>query len=269
MDKGKIIILIGILFLAVISSSALISASYQLFLPLMGASENLPYTPDPCNPGPYPISTPVGCPTATPVYNPYPQPPTQTPSVTATPTPGTIKYTYLPIVLNPIPGIQTQVIVFYPTGLSEPSRQGYCWTSSLDILRPDAWRCIDTNQSIFDPCISPLNETGYVVCDAYPLRGGDGFKLYLTQPLPNPVPIDPNLEKSFAWAFKLFDGTTCSLIQASTWPTCLPRYSCSDGLEVKDFPNPGALWMAERGQFDVNSCSLTQPVQSNIQTVWK
>jgi hypothetical protein len=176
---------------------------------------------------------------------------------------------YLPFVVDQGPSIQTQVIVFYPTGSSESSRNGYCWTSSLDILRPDAWRCMDTNQYIFDPCISPLNGTGYVVCDAYPLRSGDGFKLYLTQPLPDPVPIDPNLEKSFAWAFELFDGTTCSLIQASTWPTCLPRYSCSDGLDVKDYPNPGLLWTAERGQFSVSSCSIAQPVISNIQTIWK
>jgi hypothetical protein len=183
----------------------------------------------------------------------------------------TLSILYLPFVLNqvPSPSIQTQVIVFYPTGSSEPSRYGDCWTSSLDILRPDAWRCVDTNHYVFDPCISPLNETRYVVCDASPLGNSDGFRLYLTQPLPDPTPIDPNLEKSFAWAFKLFDGTTCSLIQASTWPTCLPRYSCSDGLEVKDYPNPSVLWTAERGQFDVNSCSLTQPVLSNIQTVWK
>ena len=176
---------------------------------------------------------------------------------------------YFPFVINQGPSIRTQVIVFYPTGSSEPSRYGYCWTSSLDILRPDAWRCVDTNNYLYDPCISPLNGTGYVVCDAYPLRGGDGFKLYLTQPLPAPAPIDPELEKSFAWAMQLYGGTTCSLIQASTWPTCLPRYSCSDGLDVKDYPNPGLLWTAERGQFSVSSCSLTQPVLSNIQTVWK
>lgn len=270
MDKRKIIILVGILSLAIISSSAIISTASYLFLPLIGASENLPYTPDPCKPAPYPIPTPIGCPTATPGYNPYPPPPTQTPVViTATPKPEAIKNIYFPIVLNPGPNIQTQVIVYYPSGLSEPSRQGYCWTSSLDILRPDAWRCMDTNQYVFDPCISPLNDTGYVVCDASPLGNSDGFRLYLTQPLPDPTPIDPNLEKSFAWAFKLFDGTTCSLIQASTWPTCLPRYSCSDGLEVKDYPNPGVLWTAERGQFDVNSCSLAQPLLSSIQTVWK
>jgi hypothetical protein len=53
---------------------------------------------------------------------------------------------YLTLVLNPVPSIQTQVIVFHPTGLSEPSKQGYCWSSSLDVLRPDAWRCMDTNQ---------------------------------------------------------------------------------------------------------------------------
>jgi hypothetical protein len=151
---------------------------------------------------------------------------------------------YFPFVLNQGPSIQTQVIVFHPTGSSEPSRYGYCWSSSLDVLRPDAWRCVDTNSYLYDPCISPLNGTGYVVCDVYPLRGGDGFRLYLTQPLPAPAPIDPELEKSFAWAMQLYGGTTCSLIQASTWPTCLPRYSCSDGLDVKDYPNPGVLWTA-------------------------
>lgn len=159
----------------------------------------------------------------------------------------------------------TQVIYFYPTGLDGPAKYGSCWTSSNWLQRSDAWRCMDTNSYIYDPCISPIGVTNYVVCDADPLRGRDGFKLFLTQPLPQQ---QPDVEE-YAWELELKDGTTCTLVIASTWPTCLPRYSCSDGLSMTDYPKPGYVWSAERGIFSDQTCAIDQPVSSDIRIVWK
>ncbi len=173
---------------------------------------------------------------------------------------------YLPFINDHT--IRTDVINFYPTGLSGTPKSGYCWTNSIWLLRRDAWRCIDINQQIYDPCISPIGVTSYVVCDAHPLDNPVGFRLNLTRPLPIPGPTHPD-EAADAWAMKLFDGVTCSLVQASTWPTCLPRYYCSDDLSIVNFPNPGVMWTAERGIFSIDTCSISQSEMSNLMTVWK
>jgi hypothetical protein len=164
--------------------------------------------------------------------------------------------------------LRTEVITFYPTGLSGTSRSGYCWTNSNWLLRRDAWRCMDQNSLIYDPCISPIGVTSYVVCGAHPLDNPIGFRLYLTRSLPDPSPPHPN-EDADAWAMKLFDGVTCTLVQASTWPHCLPRYYCSDDLAMTNLPNPGVLWTAERGLFSIETCLLTEVRTSNLMTVWK
>jgi hypothetical protein len=173
---------------------------------------------------------------------------------------------YLPMIFNQT--IRTEVITFYPTGLSSVINTGYCWVNSTTLLRRDAWRCMDLNSQIYDPCVRPIGDTDYVVCGAHPITNPIGFRFYLTEPLPEPAPPSPN-EEVHAWAMKLSNNLTCSLVQASTWPTCLPLYGCSDGLSIIDYPNPGILWKVERGQFSTDTCSLSQTVTSEIMTVWK
>jgi hypothetical protein len=175
-------------------------------------------------------------------------------------------YIYLPLISHD--PMRTEVITFYPTGLSGTYKSGYCWSNSMWLLRRDAWRCQDPNYGITDPCISPIGVTNYVVCGAHPLNNPIGYRLYLTSPLPEPAPPHPD-EDAYAWAMELFEGVTCSLVQASSWPHCLPRYYCSDDLAMTDYPNPGQLWTAERGFFSIETCSLSQIEISDLKTVWR
>jgi hypothetical protein len=161
----------------------------------------------------------------------------------------------------------TEVIKFYPTGISGTPSTGYCWTNSSVLVRRDAWRCNDSG-GIQDPCISPIGETGYVVCGAHPIYRPVGYRLYLTQPLPEPLP-PADIEEVYAWAMELFDNSTCSLVVASTWPTCLPLYGCTDGLSLKTYPTSGILWTAERGIFSEETCLLSEVETSPLKTIWK
>jgi hypothetical protein len=154
---------------------------------------------------------------------------------------------------GPIP--RTEVIIFSPlTSANAAMEGGHCWTESIAVSRPGAWRCMRGN-SIYDPCFEVASRKNEVVCGANPVRHKKGFPLMLTQPLPsrksrNLVP-EP-------WLIELADGSVC---EAATGTMALidnepVRYPC-DTSPAKGSETPiycgllgrmhqASVWMADK-----------------------
>jgi len=101
---------------------------------------------------------------------------------------------------------KTEIIVFQPEiPMSGKTKEGSCWTDSLAIHRPGAWRCMIGNE-IEDPCFS-TRDKNMVVCGANPTQKDSGFILKLKEPLPDTTnasgPIQP-------WLVQLADGGVCA-----------------------------------------------------------
>lgn len=80
-------------------------------------------------------------------------------------------------------GGHTEVSIFTPEIPNAPVREGYCWTESIAVNRPGAWRCMIGN-SIEDPCFSVAAVSDAVICGAGPVGPESGFLMKLTRPLP-------------------------------------------------------------------------------------
>ncbi|MGH7779661.1 MAG: hypothetical protein ACREQR_07525 [Candidatus Binataceae bacterium] len=104
------------------------------------------------------------------------------------------------------PVTQTQVNFFTPAIPAGAPRAGSCWTSSIAVMRPGAWRCMIGNE-IHDPCFQVPPHQGEVVCDANPATNHAGFVLKLTKPLPNDAAPPP--EAPEPWTMLLADGSIC------------------------------------------------------------
>lgn len=101
----------------------------------------------------------------------------------------------------------TEVITYQPTLMNGPEKEGSCWTNSLVVPHPNAWRCMVGNE-IFDPCFSTTNKN-YVVCGVSPVKqNSDGFTLKLIQPLPKSTETKT---ASNPWLVELGDKSICTL----------------------------------------------------------
>ena len=74
-----------------------------------------------------------------------------------------------------LPVTTTQIITYTAPAPAGPAQSGHCWTSSMSITRPGAWRCMIRNL-IMDPCFSLPGASGAVECGADPLQGQPGFR---------------------------------------------------------------------------------------------
>lgn len=101
---------------------------------------------------------------------------------------------------------RTAVQTFHP-GLPAHGKvvEGSCWTGSLAVPRPDAWRCTVGNE-IHDPCFTTTAGSGRLVCGADPASGKAGFILKLTQPLPD---AGNTSSKGRPWIVQLVGGAVC------------------------------------------------------------
>jgi len=90
------------------------------------------------------------------------------------------------------------------TARTTVSATGSCWTSSIALSDPLAFRCISNNQ-ILDPCFAPPHVTAprTVACFTDPWT--PGLLLSLTDKLPA---RDPST-RTMPWALELADGTHC------------------------------------------------------------
>jgi hypothetical protein len=147
---------------------------------------------------------------------------------------------------------ETAVTIFVPPLPTGAEREGSCWTTSIAVTRPGAYRCTVGN-SIEDPCFAVPPNPDKLVCGANPILKKDGFVLKLTKPLPtNALPPSASPEP---WLFKLADGSSCvamtgTLVAVNGEPA---RWSCAmyvrdqiRRMGVVSKLTPGKVWMAER-----------------------
>ncbi len=166
----------------------------------------------------------------------------------------------------------TQVITYTPGPPTGEPQAGSCWTNSLAVWRPDAWRCFVGN-SIYDPCFAA---DGDVICGASPVTTTVSFALELTEPLPAPsVPDDTS---GHAWLVELPDGTVCEFATGATGGVDGERinYLCpgpdpDQQVVILGDLQPGAVWTAMRVTLSGAMPDLTV-VESDltpVRTVWR
>jgi len=204
-----------------------------------------------------------------------PAPAASAPSITATqalsstPTPAPA--------MSPV--TLTQVITYTPPAPAGQAQSGYCWTSSISIARPGAWRCMIGN-SIMDPCFSLPGASGAVECGADPLKGEPGFRLNLTQPLPGPFPT-PSASYQRAWLLLLSDGVGCVFLTGATGAVHNDRinYQCSDskpdGNQYDDVIgelSPGKVQRADRATVRIaadGSIQVEKETTIAVRALWR
>ncbi|MHB0876592.1 MAG: hypothetical protein ACYC5O_11185 [Anaerolineae bacterium] len=167
---------------------------------------------------------------------------------------------------------RTEVIDYQPAvpSLSEP---GSCFTASLAVMRPGAYRCTVGN-SILDPCFTAADgET--IVCDADPVTESEGFRLDLSEPLPTPEPTVPGATGPAAWLIRFADGVYCNYATGATGGVGEERinYLCSDqSVVIGDIDTSGDVWTALRGtvQQDASGQFTSQDAaMAAIETAWR
>jgi len=175
---------------------------------------------------------------------------------------------------------KTKIIKYIPPIPSE-EREGYCWTNSNIIQRPDVWQCMIGNE-IFNSCYT-AQDKATIVCGTQPdIEMPSGFVLKLTQPLPtSDIEERPS---SFASIIELEDGTICEFIAGASGATDGVRreridYSCrisSQNIVIFGDLQPGTVWIAEKGILleqktsDVLPLFLVKDLKKvRIKTIWQ
>jgi len=146
---------------------------------------------------------------------------------------------------------QTSVIQFISAVPSGDIREGSCWTESIAVTRPGAWRCAVGN-AISDPCFTVPANRAQLVCDADPALKTDGFVLKLSTPLPKPSSRE---QKAEPWVFRLADNSICEAM-TGTLPAVNgepARWSCAIHVRDQVRPDgvvtaftPGKIWLADK-----------------------
>lgn len=146
----------------------------------------------------------------------------------------------------------TEVIRFVPHAPGRGMLRGYCWTGSIAIDRPDAWRCMAGNE-LFDPCFA-YKQKGFVVCDPNPAQGDPGMRMKLTKPLPKSQQNAAPASQQGAWLVELADGTACMQRTGAGWEVKgkIVNYYCKSrqkGIEIDllgKFDTSKPLWTVEK-----------------------
>lgn len=121
----------------------------------------------------------------------------------------------------------------------DATRHGYCWTGSIALDAPRAYRCMAHNQ-ILDPCFVPSGGThSFAVCVEAPWT--KGTKLVLNRPLPrsgNTGPARPG------WALKLANGDRCVAITGMVpFVDNIPmNYQCTAGGRAGKLRHDSSRW---------------------------
>jgi hypothetical protein len=107
--------------------------------------------------------------------------------------------------------------------------RGSCWTSSLAVTRPDAWRCAVGNE-ILDPCFGGALGAGVVACVADPFSKAVDV-LVLTKSLPQPDAAQFGNAGGEPWVIRLTNGDQCTYASGFTGAVAGMRlnYECKRG----------------------------------------
>lgn len=153
--------------------------------------------------------------------------------------------------------------------------EGFCWTFSIAVLSPNAWRCQSDN-SILDPCFGSPTDT-FVICGGKPFPAGEGVKLNLTEPLP--VSEAHKVDRFYGWRLELVDGVQCDYILYPTGTLdglgLIPmiqagiNYRCSDGWYVAGDLQVGDVWIANKVQWSDDLDQVIASIQAPVRTVWR
>lgn len=110
--------------------------------------------------------------------------------------------------------------------------KGSCFSGSIGLPRPDAWRCTVGNE-ILDPClVSPQGVGAGLVC----VVGSKGVRLRLTKPLPRAMRNRPEAS-FFAWRLALANGDVCQRFTGTAAGAVQGRglvYGCTSGGTTTD-----------------------------------
>jgi hypothetical protein len=171
---------------------------------------------------------------------------------------------------SPPPVVRTTVTIFRPSlpMHSVVRKKGTCWTGSIAVSRPGAWRCMAGN-AIYDPCFRVANKNERVVCGANPLKHDEGFVLMLAQPLPKQ---HATATEAQPWLVELADGSIC---EAATGTMAIiddepVRYPCREPSSehaqtsvvycgLLDPLHPAQVWVADKVCFTVVSSKAGPP----------
>ena len=173
----------------------------------------------------------------------------------------------------------TKVTVFKPEAVQTDTKRGFCWTNSIAVNRPDAWRCMIGN-IIHDPCFA-LESQDKVVCDANPIKNENGFLLKLTKPLPQKDRV--KMQNVSAWIVELADGQICRPYTGSmpvihrNNEMMAMQYGCENtangensGLVNRSIV-PGKIWRAKKITYTLAGTELKNIKIQNvaIKKVWQ
>ncbi|MBF6569529.1 MAG: hypothetical protein IVW54_11725 [Candidatus Binataceae bacterium] len=164
---------------------------------------------------------------------------------------------------------RTEVIVFRPALPTDVEDGGRCWTESIAVSRPGAWRCMRDN-FIFDPCFEISGKPGQVICGADPSKHEVGFILKLSSRLPSPSPADHQVMAP--WLIELQDRSICQIATGTMAAIAGEpvRYQCAGSKRDEigsqpvyagliGSPYPEKIWTAEKVWFTVTSAGAGLP----------
>ncbi|MGO8943824.1 MAG: hypothetical protein ACLQJ7_09130 [Syntrophobacteraceae bacterium] len=171
----------------------------------------------------------------------------------------------------------TKIIKFMPDTPGRGVREGHCWTSSIAVTRPDAWRCMIGNE-IIDPCFASADGK-LVICDPNPAKGDPGFRLKLTEPLPKPdFPVQSVADDS-SWLVELADGTICRPVTGRSFEVQgkSANFYCENGQKDKEIVlleglnTKKPLWKAEKATIGhgPQGRKLLKSERLAVKTVWQ
>ena len=170
---------------------------------------------------------------------------------------------------------KTEVVTFQPNPPAHGAAQsGSCWTNSIAVDRPGAWRCMIGNE-IHDPCFSSPAKAE-VVCGANPADRAPGFLVHLTEPLPPEVKHGAPQP----WLLELGDGTVCEAVTGTLPPVAgePARWACATAdPKVYSFLSsihPGKVWTAQRFELAKDPAHAEgflrkNPRQVELRAVWR
>ena len=169
----------------------------------------------------------------------------------------------------------TEVIDFQLKTLPTQEKRGFCWVRSLAAKRADAWRCITTDNIIYDPCFtSELADA--LVCDVDPVKNKNGFLLRLQQPLPRSVKNKGG--KNRAWLIELQDGSLCRPYTGTVgrYKGKAVQYGCSSSGDdlvglLRGSIKPSKVWRAKQVVYKTVNAKKKLVTTKNvaIKRVWR
>jgi hypothetical protein len=160
----------------------------------------------------------------------------------------------------------TQVITYAPwasagtlaSGISAAStKAGSCFTNSSATNAPDAYRCLLTNSTLYDPCFADATSgAGEVACPT-PANPDSVVVIKLTSALPAPGTSSPS---PFPWLIVLANGQRCTTNTGTgvTLGGKVESYGCTGGYVYGQTDQSSAAWTVSYAPLGAPASAITQ-----------